>query len=149
MVVIDLVKEVSTNPQTLLETLLEHEQLSRFFNATFIVERESDEGEIAGGKGCRRQVTTLGQTFSEEILKADLSGITYRIVGSKPLKHHLGRIVFETHGDKTLISYHIKGIAPNHLPNFLVKFFIKRDINCALKKLATYFEKNKAPALTT
>ncbi|MCH2056431.1 MAG: SRPBCC family protein [Thalassotalea sp.] len=149
MLVIDLAKEVSTNPQTLLETLLEHEQLSRFFNASFTVERQSDEGEIAGGKGCRRQVTTMGQTFSEEILKADLSGITYRIVGSKPIKHHLGRIVFETTGDTTLISYHIKGIAPNHLPTFLVKFLIQRDIKSALKKLAFHFEKNKAPVLTT
>lgn len=147
MVVINLHKEISATPQQLLSTLTEHEQLSRFFNGQHVVIKESDPGQIAGGKGCRRQVTTLGQTFVEEITEADLSGIKYHIVGSTPLKHHKGIIKFEVvqnqnnDQDRTIVHYYIEGIAPNHLPEFLVQLAIKRNINIALRKIEKYFNK--------
>lgn len=141
MVVIDLQKVIPANPQQLLSTLTDHERLHRFFNADFIVIKGSDDGEIEGGKGCRRQVKSFGQTFVEEITEANLSGIKYHIVGSTPLKHHRGRINFESQGNKTLLKYHIEGITPNHLPDFIVRFAIKRDIDKAIKNLAKHFAK--------
>lgn len=89
---IHLTKFIPVHTDLLLPTLLAHEQLCRFFNASFVIERAENAEEIDGGAGCLRKVTTHRNSFIEEIIKADLTGIQYKIVGKGPLKNHQGDI---------------------------------------------------------
>lgn len=125
----------------LLPTLLEHEQLSRFFNASFDIIKPQNPQEIIGGKGCQREVSTRGNCFVEEIVKADLSGIQYKIVGQGPLKNHHGDISFEVVDGGTLIHYSITGDVVGWVPEFLFAWVLKYDISNALNKLATHCDK--------
>ncbi|NMP31705.1 SRPBCC family protein [Thalassotalea sp. M1531] len=137
---VNLVQQVKAEPEQLLNLLIDHENLSRFFNASFNIVRASQEGEIIGGKGTQRRVTTMGQCFIEEITKADVEGIEYHIVGSRPLKHHRGNITFSPNSQGTLMSYYIEGIAPSYLPSFLVQYLLNRDIQKTMKAIAKHFD---------
>lgn len=136
---IHVTQKIKATPEQLLCVLLDHEQLNRFFNAAFVVTRVSNEGEPAGGRGCLRQVTTRGNTFIEEIIAADLSGIQYRIVGDKPLKNHKGHIQLITANDETEIRYHIYAERSGWIPNFIIQKVLQDDISRAMKSLAAFF----------
>lgn len=136
-------KLVSADIASLLPTLLDHERLSRFFNATFKVIKHQNQQEVIGGKGCQREVSTRGECFVEEIVKADLSGIQYEIVGKGPLDNHLGDISFEVVDGGTIIHYNIKGDVVGWVPEFLFAMVLKHDIAGALNKLAKHFETTK------
>ena len=143
MIKINVKQTVVATPEKLCTLLLLHADLGRFFNAQFSVLTPQDSGEISGGKGTIRQVKMQGTTFKEQIITANNSHISYRILGDKPVKQHRGDIYFMVNineSSKTDISYHICCIAPVWLPDFILAFFIKRDISQALKKIARYFE---------
>ncbi len=136
---IHLTRLINAEIALLLPTLLEHEHLSRFFNATFEIKRHEHGGEILGGKGCLRQVETRGSRFVEEITKADLSGIQYQIVGEGPLKNHQGDIHFTVVDGGTRVDYYIQGEVVGWVPDFLFTFVVKRDIAKALDNLVRHF----------
>ena len=144
MVDINLNQKVAAPAIQIRDVLLQHEQLDRFFNATFKLVKKQDEGEIKGGKGTIRQVTMSGVTFNEEIIDADDNQICYRIMGNKPVADHSGEIRFVENNKnavlQTDISYEIKCKAPWWLPNFILSYFIKKDISRALQKLASSFK---------
>lgn len=139
MIEIKLKQIVNASPHQLATLLLDHVGLERFVNAKFSIIRTANEGELPGGKGCQRQVSTLGNRFVEEIIKADSSAIHYQIVGDRPLKNHRGEIHFKAQGDGTLVHYHIVGETPFWMPSRLVQWLISRDIDNALNKIAAHF----------
>lgn len=148
MISISLKQNVVAKPSQVRDMLLEHEHLNRFFNATFLLIKTQDEGEISGGKGSIRQVCMLGGKFQERIISADDTHITYQIMGNKPVAEHRGDIYFHTNNNSpepsiapiTKVTYNISCKAPWWIPNFILSFFIKKDITQALKKLAFYFK---------
>ena len=87
-------KNIAATPKELRDTLLDHQNLSDFFNASFKVLKAENDNEISGGKGCVREVTILGVRFKEEIVRADTNGIEYRVVDDFPVKAHRGVIAF-------------------------------------------------------
>lgn len=140
MINIHVQQKVDASPQQLLNELLDHVNLSRFFNMNFALVRQQNAGEVIGGTGAMRQVTMLGSRFVEEILFADETGIHYRIVGERPLKRHSGEISFtELAPLKTLIDYRISGVGPWFLPDALLQWIIARDIKRAMTKLAEIY----------
>ncbi|WP_281560555.1 SRPBCC family protein [Thalassomonas sp. RHCl1] len=132
-------QEIVTTPAQLLEILLDHPRLGRFFKAGFAVVQPEDKGQISGGKGCVRQVTIGRQQFLEEIISASLSGIRYQIIGPGPVSQHRGDIAFVDQGGSTLVEYRICCNGPKWIPDFIVKHVIARDIKFALRQLATFF----------
>ncbi|WDE03171.1 SRPBCC family protein [Thalassomonas viridans] len=139
-----LYQEVSTTPEQLLEILLDHVRLGRFFKARFALVKPEDKGQLPGGKGCIRQVTIGRQQFLEEIISASASGICYQIIGPGPVSEHQGEIVFNNRSGSTLVEYKIRCKGPKWLPDFLVKYVICRDIRFALRQLAGFFQKQVA-----
>jgi hypothetical protein len=149
MISISVKQSIATNPSQVVEVLLKHEHLNQFFNATFVLLRTQNKGEISGGKGAVRQVSMLGGKFQEQIISADNKHISYQIIGNKPVADHRGDIYFHVDNNSsepstapiTEITYNIRCLAPWWIPNFVLSFFIKKDITQALKKLATHFTK--------
>ncbi|WDE14001.1 SRPBCC family protein [Thalassomonas haliotis] len=137
-------QEIATGPEQLLEILLDHPRLGRFFKAGFVVVKPEDEGQMIGGKGCIRQVTIGRQQFLEEIISASLSGIGYQITGPGPVSQHQGNIAFVERDKSTLVEYRIRCNGPRWLPDVLVKYIIERDIKFALKQLASFFQNRAA-----
>lgn len=143
MIEINVKHSVAATPEQLCILLLAHADLGRFFNAQFEVLTPQDSGEISGGKGTIRQIKMQGTTFKEQIITADNSHISYRILGDKPVAQHRGDIYLKANNTQpslTEISYHIRCIAPLWLPDFILAFFIKKDVSQALKKIASYFQ---------
>jgi hypothetical protein len=144
MISINLTQKVAATPLQISEVLLEHEQLNRFFNADFQLINNQNEGEIAGGKGAVRQVSMLGVKFKERIISADNQHISYQIIGNTPVAEHRGDIYFcednNTVTPMTEVNYKISCKAPWWLSNFVLGFFIKKDIAQALNKLAINFK---------
>ena len=144
MISISLKQNLAAKPSQVRDTLLEHEHLHRFFNATFLLLKTQNEGDISGGKGSIRQVSMLGSQFQEQIISADDNHISYQIIGNKPVAHHRGDIYFNTANSSAVpttdITYNISCKAPWWIPSFVLQFFIKKDITRALKKLATHFK---------
>lgn len=143
MVEIKVKRTVAATPEQIRSVLLAHADLGRFFNAHFKLLTPQEPGEISGGKGTIREIKMQGSTFKEQIIAADNSHISYRITGSKPVAQHRGDIYLNTNNEDpslTEISYHIRCIAPFWLPDFILAFFIKKDISQALKKIARYFQ---------
>ena len=138
MITISIQQQVSATSQQLLALLTDHENLDRFINAKFKIVKQGD-GELVGGIGCQRQISTLGQCFIEEITQADESGIHYHIVGDKPLKNHQGTIDFKPADNGVLIDYKIVGEPPFYQPKFIVKWLIERDIRRGMVKIAKHF----------
>lgn len=144
MISIFLEKNISASPVQVITTLLEHEELYRFFNAKFKLIKEQDEGEMKGGKGTVRLVSMLGVRFEERIISADNQHIHYQIVGNQLVANHRGyiHVCFEnkTVTPLTQVTYQISCKSPWWLPSFLLRFLIKKDIKLALTKLATHFK---------
>ena len=128
------------------QVLLAHAQLDRFFNAQIKLLKSENDGEFVGGKGTVRQISIGKIVFNEEIISASKEHICYRIVGNWPVSDHQGDIrlmaeVSDLLGDKlgTKIDYQVQFKGPKWLPDFLLKFFVGRDIKNAMKKLAVHF----------
>ncbi len=121
---------IQAEPKAVLDILLDHENLDRFLNAKFKVIKFQNDGEFDGGVGCVRQVTMGGNQFNEEIIKASLDHICYRIVGKGPVTDHQGdiRLIPKENNKFTVIKYCIRCNGPIWLPSFLLKWFISSDI---------------------
>ena len=79
----------------------------------------------------------------EQIIAADNSHISYCIIGSKPVAQHRGDIYLNANNKEpslTEVNYHIRCVSPLWLPDFILAFFIKKDVSQALKKIARYFQ---------
>jgi hypothetical protein len=130
---------VHATPLQIREMLLDHEQLNRFFNAEFKLIRKENDAEIKGGKGAIRQISMMGVKFQELIINADNKQISYRIIGNKPVADHRGDILFSQSdifgSPSTKITYKINCKPPWWMPNFILSFFIEKDLIEALKKL--------------
>jgi len=146
MISITLKQNIAATPSQVRNTLLEHEQLNRFFDADFVLIQKQNDGEIKGGKGTVRQVSMIGVTFEERIISADHNHISYQIVGNKPVANHRGDILFCEDNTTTIpmtqITYHIKCKAPWWLPSSILGFLIKKDITQALKKLSIHLKRS-------
>lgn len=146
MITIKVNQQIQASAEQVRETLLDHQQLERFFNAKFSIIKKQNSGEIAGGKGAVRQVTIGNIIFKEQIISADNQHICYRIIGKGPVKAHQGDIYLTAGIDEkgvdnsgTQLEYIIKFIGPKWCPNTILKFFIGRDIQKAMKKLTEHF----------
>jgi len=133
-------QEVLATQQRLLEVMADHVGLERFFKAKFSIVQQANAGEIKGGKGCIRRVSSGKSQFNEEIIAASSNGISYRIIGLGPVTDHQGDIVFKNDDHLTIIQYHIKFNGPKWVPDFLVKYIVTKDMTIGLIKLADYFK---------
>ena len=141
MILITIKQTVNAQPKQIISTLLDHQQLHRFFNAKFMLLQAQDEGQIKGGKGSVRQVKIGKITFSERIISADQNHICYQIVGDKPVANHRGDICLAANKEPnvTELNYYIRCSAPWWIPNALLKYVITKDITQALNNLNNYF----------
>lgn len=114
-----------------IDTLKDHAQLGRFFNAKFKC-LTSPNQEIL------RQVTLRGHTFIEKIDFSDAHTIEYHIEGQGPVKNHQARIWATPLTTGCQLHYSIQCQALNWQPSWLVKLIIKHDISRALAKLRAY-----------
>ena len=150
MISISVKHILHATPLQISEKLLDHEQLSRFFNAEFKLIRKENEGEIKGGKGSIRQISMMGVTFKERIIDANNSHISYHIIGNKPVAEHRGDILFSENDNSetplTEVTYNINCKAPWWIPTFILSFFIKKDVIEALNKLESNV-KGSSPCL--
>ena len=129
MVKVSVQQQVQASRKQVLGELLDHANLSRFFNAKFRQVRKQNEGSITGGQGTQRQVSMLGTSFVEEILSADESGISYQIIGDWPVKQHRGTItLIAGQGDETLVNYQIVCQSPWFLPSALLQCLLNKDM---------------------
>jgi len=154
MITIVVKQQIPAPLEQVSQALLAHAQLDRFFNADIKLLKSEDVGELVGGKGAIRQISIGKIVFNEEIISASHEHVCYRIVGNWPVSNHQGDIrltpyiapqvkpeVTTLNGDKasTNIEYLIQFTGPRWLPDFLLKFFVGRDIKNAMKKLALHF----------
>ena len=131
---------INATPQVLRDTLLDHQSLSDFFNASFKVLRVENDGEVSGGVGSVREVNILGVRFKEEIVKADTDGIEYRVVDDFPVKDHRGVIRFFAQDSLTKVSYRIRCCTPWYIPNWLLTRLLQNDVEQCLNKLGARFD---------
>ncbi|WP_461537084.1 SRPBCC family protein [Spongorhabdus nitratireducens] len=139
MKLVDIRTVISASPAALLEELLNHEHLSRFFNARFRLLEPAEPSEPEGGKGALRQVSTRGNKFRERIVSASHQGIVYCIEGPGPLVGHQGHIQFTPRPEGTEIHYCINGESANWIPTRIVGWVISKDIKAAMKNLRRYY----------
>ncbi|MCG7564283.1 MULTISPECIES: SRPBCC family protein [Pseudoalteromonas] len=130
-------RDIAATPHEVMETLLDHPRLDRFFNAQFKVVHSAVHPAIRGGSGCIREVRMLGLRFYEQIQHADPGSIRYQIVGDFPVKKHQGEIRLRQidNNTSTRIDYHVRFAPPWYLPGFIIRHLITRDINLALTRL--------------
>ena len=133
-------KNIAATPKELRDTLLDHQNLSDFFNASFKVMKSENDNEVSGGKGCVREVTILGVRFKEEIVRADTNGIEYRVVDDFPVRAHRGVIAFTPQENATKVSYRITCRAPWYIPSWLLSRLLQNDIEQCLDKLGARFD---------
>ncbi|MCJ8319380.1 MAG: SRPBCC family protein [Colwellia sp.] len=144
MITIKVEQQVPAPVEQVRNTLLDHQHLARFFNAKFSIVKRENNGELIGGKGAVRQVTIGRIVFKEQIISAEHNHVCYRIIGKGPVSEHQGDIYLtsvDTSSPQaaTQLDYIIKFIGPKWCPNGILKFFIERDIQKAMKKLAQHF----------
>lgn len=139
MLVVESQKQIACSADTLLNALLDHSNLDRFFNAKFKVLKPADKGEISGGKGCIRQVSILGISFEEQIVQAEQAGICYRVLNDFPVRQHRGEIHFHKIGEHTQVSYRIQCQSPWYIPKFILKSIIQKDIQQCLNRLGDMY----------
>jgi hypothetical protein len=150
MISIAVTQKISAPVEQVCQVLLVHRQLERFFNAKIKVIKIEDDGELIGGKGTVRQISIGKIVFEEEIINASNKHICYRIKGNWPVSNHQGDIYltpqfvspatsFDRDSKTTQLDYVINFNSPKWLPEFLLKFFVGRDIINAMKKLAEHF----------
>lgn len=140
MLVVEYQKQIACTADTLLNTLLDHSNLGRFFNAKFQVLRPANKGEISGGKGCIRQVSILGVNFEEQITQADQTGICYQVLNDFPVRQHRGEIHFHKIGEHTQVSYRIQYQHPWYIPKFALKSILQKDIQQCLNRLGDMYD---------
>jgi len=133
-------KNIAATPKELRDTLLDHQNLSDFFNASFKVLKAENDNEISGGKGCVREVSILSVRFKEEIIHADTNGIEYRVVDDFPVKAHRGVIAFTQQENSTNVSYRITCRAPWYIPSWLLSRLLQNDIEQCLDTLGARFD---------
>ena len=139
MITISLTQPIEASAQDVFDTLLAHEQLSRFFDATFRVKQPATDKNNVNGAGLIREVTMRGECFNEEIVAAQDGYIHYRIVGDKPVKNHYGSIQITHTMTGCIVHYLITCHALWWQPHCIVKHVITNDIRQGLTKLAEYF----------
>ncbi|WP_232771405.1 SRPBCC family protein [Colwellia sp. 12G3] len=148
MITIEVTQKIEAPVAQVSQVLLDHAQLDRFFNAKIILIKAQNNGELIGGKGAVRQISIGKIVFEEEIISASNEHICYRIIGNWPVSDHQGDIhltsqltpqVTSLDSSTTQLDYIIKFNGPKWLPSILLKFFVGRDINNAMKKLALHF----------
>ncbi|WP_249297152.1 SRPBCC family protein [Pseudoalteromonas phenolica] len=140
MLVVEYQKRITCSTDTLLNTLLDHSNLDRFFNAKFKVLKPANKDEITGGKGCIRQVSILGVCFEEQIIQADQTGICYQVLNDFPVRQHRGEIHFQKTGEHTQISYRIQCQSPWYIPKFVLKAILQKDIQQCLNRLGDMYD---------
>jgi hypothetical protein len=160
MITIKVTQKILAPVEQVCQVLLDHQQLDRFFNAKIALVKNQNNGELIGGKGAVRRISIGKIVFEEEVVSASLEHICYRIIGSWPVSEHQGDIRLipqvipreapqkepqvssldsNSNNDSTQLDYVIKFNAPKWLPDFLLKFFVGRDIVNAMNKLADHF----------
>lgn len=139
MITIRLTQQIKSGVNDVFNTLLEHEQLSRFFSGTFRVVHPSKDTSNSNGVGAVREICMRGETFCEEITAAKDGCIEYRILGNKPIKNHRGMIDIKPNQLGCLVNYVIECEAQWWQPSFIVKRIITHDISVGLTKLTEYF----------
>ncbi|WP_232771057.1 SRPBCC family protein [Colwellia sp. 75C3] len=147
MITIEVTQKISAPVEKVCQVLLDHPQLERFFNAKIKTIKIQADGELIGGKGAVRRISIGKIVFEEEIINASNEHICYRIKGNWPVSDHQGDIhltpqaaSLDSEEQTTQLDYVIKFNGPKWLPDFLLKFFVGRDIINAMKKLAEHFE---------
>ena len=158
MITINVTQQVLAPEALVNQTLLAHAKLDRFFNAKIKQVKNENDGELVGGKGAVRQISIGKIVFEERIISASIEHICYRIVGNWPVSDHQGDIRLTSYiapqvtpladdNTSTNLDYVISFNSPKWLPDFLLKFFVERDIVNAMKKLALHFSvENSATA---
>ena len=150
MITINVTQQVLAPVAQVNQALLEHSKLDRFFNAKIKRVKSESDGELVGGKGAVRQISIGKIVFEEQIISASTEHICYRIIGNWPVSDHQGDIRLTPLADdntNTQLDYVISFNSPKWLPDFLLKFFVERDIVNAMKKLALHFSvENSATA---
>ncbi len=140
MVKVSVQHQVQASRQQVLAELLDHVNLSRFFDAKFSLVRAQQNGAVAGGIGSQRQIKMLGTRFVEEILAADENGVSYKIIGDWPVKNHRGDIVLsETEHGTTVVDYQIVCLAPWFIPSALLQYLLTKDVAKAMQRLAALY----------
>ncbi|REL30906.1 SRPBCC family protein [Thalassotalea euphylliae] len=140
MVKVSVQQQVQASRQQVLAELLDHVNLSRFFDAKFSLVRAQQNGAVVGGIGSQRQIKMLGTRFVEEILAADENGVSYKIVGDWPVKNHRGDIVLsETKHGTTVVDYQIVCQAPWFIPSALLQYLLTKDVAKAMQRLAALY----------
>jgi hypothetical protein len=142
---IDFTQIIKATPEQVLDILVDHNNLSRFFNAKISMITEQNSGEIVGGKGAVRLIKIGPISFKEQVLIANTERFSYKIVGKGPVSEHQGDIYLKESSSEnsklvTHLHYVITCKAPFFLPDGLAKYFIEKDIKLAMKNIATYFE---------
>lgn len=168
MITIEVTQKILAPVEKISQVLLDHQQLDRFFNAKIALVNNQNDGQLIGGEGAVRQISIGKIIFEEKIVSASLEHICYRIIGNWPVSDHQGDIRLtpqimpqvilreapqkepqasspnsNSNNDSTQLDYVIKFNSPKWLPNFLLKFFVRRDIVNAMKKLAEHFAAEK------
>ncbi|RZQ51695.1 SRPBCC family protein [Pseudoalteromonas phenolica] len=140
MLDVEYQKLIACSTDTLLNALLDHSNLDRFFNAKFKELKPANKDEITGGKGCIRQVSILGISFEEQITQADQTGIYYKVLNDFPVRQHRGEIHFQKTGEHTQVSYRIQCQSPWYIPKFALKAILQKDIQQCLNRLGDMYD---------
>jgi hypothetical protein len=147
MIKIHVTQQVLAPVKQVNQTLLDHAKLERFFNAKISLIKNELDGELLGGEGAIRQIAIGKIVFKEQIISATNEHICYRIMSNWPVSEHQGDIRLAPIGNdnqSTLLDYVIQFKGLKWLPDLLLKFFVGRDIENAMKKLAEHFNAEHA-----
>ncbi|HEA18008.1 MAG TPA: SRPBCC family protein [Pseudoalteromonas prydzensis] len=117
--------------ELVVATLLDHEHLDRFFNASFAT--------LPAHTGIwRRQVKMLGYQFIEHVEHTEQYSIEYYIAGQSPVKNHHAKIHLTPLKSGCQLVYVINCDAKFWQPTWLLKALITQDLQRALIKLKAY-----------
>lgn len=118
-------------PATVISALSEHQQLNRFFNASFTV-------LPSPAHYTRRQVSMLGCHFIERVEQSEPFTLNYHIEGNGPVNHHRASIIATPSDSGCQLVYSIYCRAKWWQPSWLVEYIIRHDLTRALNKLKDY-----------
>jgi hypothetical protein len=71
MISISLKQTHDERPSQVIDTMLEHKHLNRFFHATFSLLKTQDEADVSVGNGSISLVSMLGSQFQKQIITAE------------------------------------------------------------------------------
>lgn len=92
MISISLKQSYAVRPLQVMDTLLKHKYLNRFFHATFLLLKIQDEVDISRDNGSISLVSMLGSQFQKQIITAENVYARYQVMRRKPVSHHSGDI---------------------------------------------------------